>query len=172
MPPLRSESDSTERSPWRWSRGAERKGSLEELETPNTLRGSRSCWAGFSAGAFASGMPRSSRARRETFLARIAALKSMTWSIRSQFDEPAELQRKIGTAQARVGRERDAKGSGNRTKRIRLHLRFEGPGQPAVSLEEELCRPPRREEVLGLLREPERFTESKTRSGTGWRTLG
>ena len=38
---------------------------------------------------------------------------------------PTALQRALGAAQARVGRSFDAKGSGNRTKRIRLALRFE-----------------------------------------------
>ncbi|MFZ5895561.1 MAG: hypothetical protein ACOY0T_31175 [Myxococcota bacterium] len=39
-------------------------------------------------------------------------------------DDAADLQRRLGAAQARVGREPGARGSGNRTKRLRLVLHF------------------------------------------------
>jgi hypothetical protein len=54
-------------------------------------------------------------------------------------DDPHDLMLRLGSAQARVGREPGAKGSGNRTKRVRLVLGFSGPPPSAAALEAELA---------------------------------
>lgn len=50
-----------------------------------------------------------------------------------------DLQRRIGAAQARVGRKPHARGSGNRTKRVRLILDFPGKSPSASALEDDLA---------------------------------
>jgi len=56
-------------------------------------------------------------------------------------DDAEDLQRRMGAAQARVGREPHARGSGNRTKRVRLVLGFPGGPPSASVLEAELAGP-------------------------------
>jgi hypothetical protein len=56
-------------------------------------------------------------------------------------DDPVELQLRLGAAQARVGRERGAKGSGNRTKRLRISLVFDGLAPTPEELQVLLANP-------------------------------
>jgi hypothetical protein len=56
-----------------------------------------------------------------------------------EIDDPVDLQKRLGAAQSRVGRKAGAKGSGNRTKRLRLHLGFPGSVPQAAVLEAELA---------------------------------
>lgn len=57
-------------------------------------------------------------------------------------EDAEDLQRRMGAAQARVGREPGARGSGNRTKRVRLVLGFPGVLPSPSRLGAELARSP------------------------------
>lgn len=58
-----------------------------------------------------------------------------------EIGDPAAITRRLSAAQAEVGRAPDAKGAGNRTRRIRLFLGFEGKPPEAQELETTLARP-------------------------------
>ncbi len=67
-------------------------------------------------------MSSSSRARRRSYQARSVGCWFQDQPYPLAIDDPAALGRKLGAGQARVGRAPGARGSGNRTRRIRLFL--------------------------------------------------
>ena len=89
--------------------------------------------------------------------------------------DPADLQRRLGAAQTRIGREQGARGSGNRTKRIRLYLGFEGGPISAIALEQELAGPTGERKYWAFFANPEiyRIDDAvRSRVDDTWVTTG